>query len=100
MRARQLVRPTLDDDEAVPYFLWDRQVTVGELRTVLSDGSHPQRMPLLRALVREARPDDVWSFVTPELVAREWDDIKPGLGRRRAFWEWLLGAWRDHGFLC
>ena len=87
------------DDRTVPYFLWDRSVTVGELRSALADPSHPQRLTLLRVLLREARPDEVWSFVTPELVAREWRSISPGLGRRRPFWQWLLGAWRKHGFL-
>jgi len=85
--------------DAIPYFLWDRNVTVGRLREALLDRDDPQRIPLLRVLLREARPDEVWKFVRPQTVARDWADISPGLGRRRAFWEWLLGAWRAHGFL-
>jgi hypothetical protein len=88
-----------EDEQAVPYFLWDRNVTVGELRAVLASESDPRRMPLLRTLLREARPDEVWNFVTPGLVAREWDLIAQGLGRRRAFWEWLLSAWRANGYI-
>jgi len=88
-----------DDDSAIPDFLWDRGTTVGELRAILADAEHLQRIPLLRTLLREARPDEVWSFVSPDLVVREWEDIKPGLGKRLAFWTWLLGAWRDRGFL-
>jgi hypothetical protein len=92
-------KATFDDDSAIPDFLWDRGTTVGELRAILADRGHPQRIPLLRTLLREARPDEVWSFVAPALVVREWETIKPGLGKRLEFWTWLLGAWRDHGFL-
>lgn len=99
MRAPQPQQPDFEDNQAVPYFLWDRKVTVGELRSALADTSDPRRIPLLRALLREARPDEVWNFVSPELVAREWDAISPGLGRRREFWAWLISAWREHGFL-
>ncbi|MBM4353955.1 MAG: hypothetical protein FJ109_09220 [Deltaproteobacteria bacterium] len=94
-----LSRNRFDDDREVPYFFWDRKVTVGELRAALADRTDPRRIPLLRALLREARPDEVWSFVTPEVVAEEFESIRPGLGPRRRFWEWLLQAWRDHGFL-
>lgn len=91
--------PDLLDDSAVPYFFWDRNITTGELRAALSGPACPRRVSLLRALLREARPDDVWSFVTPQQIADEWESVAPGLGRHREFWEWLLGAWRDHGFL-
>ena len=86
-------------DDAIPYFLWDRSVTVGRLRAALRNPSDPQRIPLLRVLLREARPDEVWQFTTPQAVAREWSAISPGLGRQRAFWEWLLAAWRERGLL-
>ncbi len=99
MCALVLTRTKFDDEREVPYFFWDRRVTVGELRSVLAERENPKRILLLRLLLREARPDEVWSFVTPAEVAEEWDAISPGLGRRRQFWEWLLRAWREHGFL-
>jgi len=89
------VRP----EDEVPYFLWDRHVTVGRLREALGNRGDPQHVSLLRVLLREARPDEVWAFVTPQAIAREWADVRDGLGRRRAFWEWILGEWRTHGLL-
>ncbi len=88
-----------DDERAVPSFLWDRGITNGELRSILADTEHPQRISLLRVLLREARPDDVWTLVTPAVILQDWDDISPGLGRRRAFWDWLLRAWRELGLI-
>jgi len=99
MGSSESLSSEFQDESAVPSFLWDRNITVGEFRGVLADDSNPRRISLLRVLLREARPDEVWWFVTPETVLREWDAIAPGLGRRRGFWEWLLSAWREHGFL-
>ncbi len=87
------------DGNARPYFLWDRAIGEETFRQILRQPGNPQRIPLLRQLLREARPSDVWHFVTPEAVAAEWDSIAPGLGRSRAFWQWLLDQWRARGYL-
>jgi hypothetical protein len=42
----------------------------------------------------------VWAFTTPELVSRNWEKLSPHLGRRRAFWEWLLQQWREEELLA
>ena len=50
-------------------------------------------------LLREARDIDVWAFVTPEHVAAALPAIRHRLGRRRAFWEFLIEGWREDGIL-
>ena len=89
----------LDDPEAIPYFLWDDPMTMRELRARRDSASPPERARLLGKILREARDPDVWRFTTPEEVAARWSELAPHLGRRRAFWEYLLGAWRRHGLL-
>lgn len=84
-------------EEEVPYFLWDRHVTTRDLRRILASTSDPRRISMLALLLREARPEDVWSFVSPTAVVEAWKDVQQQLGRRRAFWAWLLDAWRKHG---
>ena len=37
---------------------------------------------------------EVWMFTTPEEIGRRWEQVAPRLGRRRAFWELLLGEWK------
>jgi hypothetical protein len=49
--------------------------------------------------MREARDEDVWKFVTPERVWQCFATIEPHLGRRRAFWRYLLEGWRRDGYL-
>jgi hypothetical protein len=82
----------LDDPQAVPYFLWDAPMTVAELRSRLAG---PERMRLLGTILREARETDVWRFTTPSEVIEAWPELRRYLGRRRAFWEFLLERWRS-----
>jgi len=89
----------LDDEEAVPYFLWDEPMTVSELRRRLAVSAPPERARLLGKILREARDPDVWRFTTPREVEEDWDALSLHLGRRRAFWEYLLGAWKRLGLL-
>jgi hypothetical protein len=90
----------LDDPEAVPYFTWDAPMTVRELRERLRVSSRDEKALLLGKILREARDTDVWHFTTPEEVAALWPVLVRNLGRRRAFWEYLLGEWRKAGLLA
>ncbi len=89
----------LDDENAIPYFLWDAPLTVRELRHRLAEPDSPQRLELLAVILREARDTDVWRFTTPAEVSRAWPVLAHRLGRRRAFWEFLLGRWQGLGLL-
>jgi len=83
-----------------PYFLWDVPVTDAELRERLR---HPD--PRIRAqwqgvIMREARYDDVWEYLSLSEIQRDWEYIRRHLGRRRGMWEFLFRHWREHGFLA
>lgn len=89
----------LSREECRPYFLWDEDTSIAELRGALS-GPHPdERRRLLGKMLREARDSDVWQFVTPGDVAAALPELGRHLGRRQAFWEYLIGRWRAHGLL-
>lgn len=90
----------LDDPRAIPYFLWDDPMTVAELKERLAAASAPERIRLLGTILREARDVEVWKFTTPGEVVAQWPDLSRHLGRRRAFWTFLLNAWRREGLLA
>lgn len=81
----------LDRSEARPYFLWDEDLSIAELK---------ERLRLLAKLLREARDIDVWHFVTPQDVAEVLPELAPRLGRRRRFWEFLIHGWQQDGLLA
>lgn len=87
------------DGTAVLYFTWDEPMTAAELRHRLAHGSQPERIRLLAKVLREARDTDVWAFTTLAEVSTRFAELAPRLGRRRPFWEFLLGRWRDAGLL-
>lgn len=89
----------LDNPSAIPYFLWDEPMTVAEFKTRLRTASPPEQTRLLGKLLREARDTDVWKFTSPEEVWRRFPEVSKHLGRRRKFWEFLLGRWREEGLI-
>ncbi len=89
----------LNNPSVVPYFLWDDPMSVTELRNRLAHADATERFRILGKIMREARDTEVWLFTTPEEVARNWDSIRPYLGRRRRFWKFLLGQWRHEGLI-
>ncbi len=83
-----------------PYFLWDEDISIAELRAKLSGDDRGERLRLLGKMLREARDIDVWHFITPQDVARDLPALGRRLGRRRAFWEFLIAGWREDGIIA
>jgi hypothetical protein len=86
----------LVDGHGRPYFLWDVETTLDEFRAMLAGGDREVRAYLIAKLMRQAKPDDVFQFVTLEDIRRAWPLVERHLGRSRAFWTWILGAWRGN----
>ncbi len=89
----------MTDGARRPYFFWDEDVSIAELRAKLAGPDDDERRRLLGKMLREARDIDVWEFVTPNDVARELPQLGRHLGRRRAFWEFLIRGWREDGIV-
>jgi hypothetical protein len=82
-----------------PYFAWDLDVTEAEIRQKLRCADSDARAQWQGWIMAEARYDDVWRFVSLAEILCDWQHIRLHLGRKRAFWEFLLGGWRDLGLL-
>ncbi len=96
------MRPLTADltrEELRPYFWWDEDVSIAELRAALRGPDPEERLRVLGWLLREARDTDVWSFVGTQEVADALPLLGRHLGRRRAFWEYLIGRWRAQGLV-
>lgn len=99
-----LLAPTppdhLVDERGRPYFLWDLDMTLEELRRRLEDSDDDTRAYFLGKVMRQAKPDDVLSLVSADRIARDWDRVQRHLGNQRSFWAWLLGKWRSMGYVA
>ena len=74
--------------------------SIAELRERLHSADVSERLRLMTKLLREARDIDVWEFVTLSEVVELFPRIAPRLGRRRAFWEFLIEGWREDGIIA
>jgi hypothetical protein len=83
-----------------PYFLWDEDVSIDELRAILASPDSPRRDQILGKMLREARDLDVWCFVKPTDVAGSLERLRRRLGRRYEFWQFLIEGWRADGLLA
>lgn len=86
-------RERLLDPQGRPYFLWDCELTDGQFRTLLVDADPQVRAATIGKLMRQAKPDDVFQYVTEDQVREQWDEILPYLGQTRRFWTWLFETW-------
>jgi hypothetical protein len=81
------------DSAGRPYFLWDDDMTLEAFRAALADPDPEVRAYFIGKLMRQAKPDDVFSFVTVREIETHWDLIERYLGKTREFWRWLLNQW-------
>lgn len=76
--------------------MWWTTLTVADLHAKLHSDDEGERAYYMGALLREANTRDVWLFVTPDDIRREWARLIRHLGRARAMWAFLLelpGEW-------
>jgi len=87
----------MTDRAGRPYFLWDCDLTLEQFRAGLQSPDPEIRAYLVGKLMRQAKPDDVFSFVRPVTIRELWPRLKPYLGRTREFWTWLFETWESQG---
>ncbi len=86
-------------DDTIPYICWDRNWTVAEIRRRLNTAHGVEKHRLEAWLMRELKPMEVWFFLKPSEVDRDFDNIRPWLGPARPLWEYLLRMWHELGKL-
>ncbi|MFM8471205.1 MAG: hypothetical protein ACKODH_14805 [Limisphaerales bacterium] len=78
-------------------FAWDRAETAESLRAKLAGPASTEWLHTAAWLMREARVDQVWQFLTLRQVTDHFPQLSPMLGRRRPVWEHLLRAAHELG---
>lgn len=74
---------------------WRRRIrsTRAEFERRLREENHEGRAYLVGKLMRQAKPDDVFTVVTVDEIVALWPLLTRYLGRQRPFWTWLLEYW-------
>jgi hypothetical protein len=87
----------LVDPQGRPYFLWDMDMSLDVFRERLVDPDPDVRAYFIGKLMRQAKPDDVFTFVTPKAIRDNWSKVERHLGQTREFWVWLFATWKRLG---
>ncbi len=96
-----MLNPTkkLCDALGRPYFLWDCDLTLSEFVERLKNKDLQIRAYFAGKLMRQAKPDDVFTFLSLKEIAELWPHLKRYLGNKLKFWEWLLRMWEEQGLV-
>ncbi|MCI0697419.1 hypothetical protein L0337_36105 [candidate division KSB1 bacterium] len=87
-------------DDVVPYFMWDYQYTVGDIKKMLAEGDENQRLWLMAKIMRDARYSDVWKFISLQDFLKYRERLMQGrLGWKKGFWEFLYSSWIKYGIV-
>lgn len=86
-------RAHMVDTSGRPYFLWDVDMDLDQFRQLLEDPDPEVRAYTMGKLMRQARPDDVFQFVTLKQIRSHFSGLERYLGDRLDFWRWLLDCW-------
>ena len=78
-------------------FAWDRPETAASLRARLASSTDVEWLRTAAWLMREARVEQVWQYLTLQEVDENLPQLIPMLGRRRAVWEHLIRAAHELG---
>ncbi len=82
----------LVDSEGRPYFLWDNDLTLGQLQERLASDDLEVSAYWLGTMMRQARPDDALALCEPARMRLLWPRLERYLGNQRGFWTWYLHA--------
>ncbi len=72
-------------------------MTLREFVDALSDPDPDVRAYYTGKLMRQAKPDDVFEFVTARTIRALWPRLERYLGQKRAFWTWIFDRWESQG---
>ena len=83
-----------------PDFLWDEPLTREGLNKLLAGGSDEDRVYYAAKILREARFEEVWEYLSPAFLAANWEKLRWRLGRKKGFWEFIYTTWHGHGLVA
>ena len=83
-----------------PDFLWDEPLSRSDLKQLLDGADEEERIYYAAKILREARFEEVWDYISPAFLSSHWGKLRGILGRRKEFWEFFYVTWRRHGLIA
>jgi hypothetical protein len=80
-------------------FLWDEPLSRDDLKKVLAGEDEKESLYYAGKILREARFEEVWEYLSPAFLASHWEKLRAKLGRKKGFWDFFYSTWRAHGLI-
>lgn len=81
-----------------PYFIWDYDISEEEVREILRSHDEARKTWLIGRILQYARWDDIWKYLTLDVVQEYFDRVDWYLPDVKAMWAHALEVWsRDAG---
>lgn len=78
--------------------MWDFGYTIRHIRQLLASTGERRRLSIMAKILRSARDEDVWKFISVQDFLREREMLMRCLGGQRDFWEFMYRRW-GKGFI-
>ena len=78
-----------------PYFLWDYDLTDGDVRKILHGENEAEKIWMMSRILTSAQFEDVWRYLRLSDVVREFPRLKMRREMKEA-WQFALTAWGYH----
>jgi hypothetical protein len=81
----------LDGDRL--YFFWDYDLTEDDLRGIVQNGEPMEQAWVVSRILEYARWDDIWRYLTPDDIRRNFEQLSFRRAQDRELWEYALERW-------
>jgi Asp-tRNA(Asn)/Glu-tRNA(Gln) amidotransferase B subunit len=85
--------------DRAPFIGWDLPGGDEQAARYLMDPDPDVRAWMRGRLLREVKPEEAIARLGAQTIAEELEQVSRYLGRKRAFWFWLVGEWRARGYV-
>ncbi len=89
----------IEDDNAVPYYMWDYLLTNKEIKNILSSSDESKKIWLMAKIMRDAKFEDIWKLVDLKNIKKYKIKFKHRLGRRKEIWNFLFKKYKKYGII-
>ena len=74
-------------------FLWDYDLSEEDVRRILREGTPVERGWLIGRILEYAPWEEIWHYLTPEQIERDFERIRFRSERERELWAYALKRW-------
>ncbi len=77
-------------NENIPYFMWDEILTKDEIKRQLIESPVERKISLMAKIMRDARLQDVWEFISVNDIVKYHNDLFQQLGWHKDLWVFYI----------